>query len=240
MIKRVSSSRPGRCTVSSWYLVRTRSRSMVDLPSTARAERRAQLFPADGVRASIRALVAEAQARTGFHQRRRRRQTRHVPGRSSPSRCGTAAVQHRLKHAPQTLQRNASAAANSASIPRSPAFCRAIASAVSATSTRRPAIPARRGEARSRRSRSPRRARLPRIRPRRPNALSRAAARRRPTAQGRRGTTHPRAVQSSVRDCRRSTENGSDIIGAPPSSAPSKHRTPLPSVSGSPRRNRRE
>ena len=63
-----------------------------------------------------------------------------------------------------------------------------------------PTIPARRREARSRRSRSPHRAPLRRIRLRMPDARLLAAAGRYPKAQGRRGTRHPRAVPSAVRD----------------------------------------
>ena len=63
-----------------------------------------------------------------------------------------------------------------------------------------PAIPARRREERSRRSRSPHRATRRRIRLRMPAALWPAAAGQYPKAQGLRGTTHPRAVPSVVRD----------------------------------------
>ncbi len=101
---------------------------------------------------------------------------------------------------PNRSSQNASAAANSTSIPRSQAFPGRSPVPSQPRQRPEPSVPARRGEERSRRSRSPHRAPLRRIRLRMPNALLPAAAGQYPKAQGRRGTTHPRAVPSAVRD----------------------------------------
>src|SRR5215211_2558708 len=118
------------------------------------------------------------------------------PGRSSPSKVWNSPQSSTVANLrPNRSSRNASATANSASIPRSAALARAVARAVSATST-----PVRRCAARSRRSRSPHPAPPRRTRLRPPTARPPAAAGRYPTARGRPDRTHPRAVPTSVRD----------------------------------------
>ena len=124
-----------------------------------------------------------------------RRETRHVSwSLVAVEGVEQSAVEHRIKRAPQRCNWNASAAANSTSIPRSSAFSRAIASAVSATSTPRTEIPARRREG----VLAGAAARIEHRPANPPSAATRrlpAAARRYPKAQARRGTTHPRAAR---------------------------------------------
>jgi hypothetical protein len=76
-----------------------------DTPSTTRVERRSQLLLTDGVRASIGAIVTEAQHIQGSIVLSHRCQTRDV----SWSLVGTegveqSAVQHRLERPSQALQ----------------------------------------------------------------------------------------------------------------------------------------
>ena len=127
---------------------------------------------------------------------------------------------------PKRSRWNASATANSTSIPRSLSGPSLGRSPVPSQPRQRPepTIPARRREERSRRSRSPHRAPLRRIRLRMPNALLLAAAGQYPKAQGRRGTTHPRAVPSSVRDwlgADHGTDRQRGFLIAPTTSSPS-------------------
>jgi hypothetical protein len=146
-----------------------------DIPSIAGVERRSQRFLTDGVRAGIGAIVTEAQQHTGFHRAR-------SPTLDSPR----ILVARRRRTQPRSHGRRPW-------LGRLP---------VPSLPRQRPAptIPARRREARSRRSRSPHPALPRRIRPRMPTARLLAAAGQYPTAQGRRGTTHPRAIPSAVRD----------------------------------------
>ena len=68
-------------------------------------ERRSQLFLTDGVRASIRTIVTEAQHIQGSIVFGHRRETRHVSwSLVAVKGVEQSAVQHRLKPAPQTLQ----------------------------------------------------------------------------------------------------------------------------------------
>jgi len=107
-------------------------------PSIARAERRSQLFLTDGVRTSIGTIVTEAQHVQGSTVFGHRRQTRHVSwSLVAVEGVEQSAVQHRLEPAPQTLHLESVSRSELNFDPRSAAFCRAIASAVPATSTPR-------------------------------------------------------------------------------------------------------
>jgi hypothetical protein len=76
-----------------------------DIPSMARVEPGSQLFLTDGVRASIGAIVTEAQDIQGSIVLCHRRETRHVSGSLvAVEGVEQPAVQHRVEHAPQTLQ----------------------------------------------------------------------------------------------------------------------------------------
>ncbi len=137
---------PGRCAV----VVESRLNPVWfnggDIPSTAGVERRSHLFLTDGVRASIRTtIVTETQHIKSPIVLGHRRQTRRVSCSLIVVVEGVkqSAVQHRLETARKRSNWSASAAANWTSIvdPTVAAFSRAMASAVSATSTPRTGNP---------------------------------------------------------------------------------------------------
>ena len=113
-----------------------------DTPSIAGAKRRSQFFLANRVWAGIGTFVTEAQHVQGSIVLGHRGQARYVSWPlAAVKRVEQPAVQHRLKQRPKRFSWSALAAAKSTSIPRAAAFARAIAGAVSATSTPRTGNP---------------------------------------------------------------------------------------------------
>jgi hypothetical protein len=114
-----------------------------DIPSSAGVERCSQLGLTDRVRASIRTIITEAQHIKGSIEFGHRRETRHVSwSLVAIEGVEESGVQYRLKPAPQTLQLERVRRSKLNLDPRFSAFSRAIANAVSATSTPRTDNPA--------------------------------------------------------------------------------------------------
>ncbi len=192
---------PGRCAVVVVSRLDPVRFDGGDTPSIARVEHRSQLFLTDGCGpvsgpSSLKHNTYRVPPCSVTDARRAA-----YPGRSPPSKVWNSPQSSTVsKLRPKRSRWNASAAASSTSIHgRRPSPAR---SPVPSQPRQRPepAIPARRREERSRRSRSPHRAPLRRIPLPMPNARLLAAAGRYPKAQGRRGTTHPGAVPSAVRE----------------------------------------
>jgi hypothetical protein len=106
LLKPFDSREPSRCTV----VVKSRLYSVwfdIDgAPSIASVELRAQLFPADRVRANIGALVTEAEYVNSSIALGHRRETRYVTwSLVIVERMEQPAVEHRLEPASQPLQR---------------------------------------------------------------------------------------------------------------------------------------
>lgn len=173
-----------------------------DIPSIARVERRSQLFLTDRMRASIGAIVTETQHIQGSIVLGHRRKIRHVYcSLLAVESVEQSGVQHRVELAPQTLQLER---VSRSELNLDPTVgCLRARDAPMLSPPRQspePTTPARRGRERSRPSRTPHRARFRRIRLWMPTAQLLAVDGQYPKAQDRHGTTHPRAIPSSVRD----------------------------------------
>ena len=185
---------------SSWYLVCTRSGSRVVMTHPLAGLNAAATLPGDGVRARVETLVTEAQHVEGSPVLGHRRQTGDVLWSLVASNVwNSAAVQHRLERAAPGVPGGMRLPQRTRPRSRARRPWRGQWPAPSPP-RRRPAppVPARQRGVRSRRCRNPRRAPLRRIPLGTPPARRPAAADRYPRAQGRRGTTHPRAPRSSA------------------------------------------